>query len=151
MKFIQLEKEKRATYVKDDGPNKGFSLRDWKANLPRNKPTQNPGVFSGQSFTYIMTPNTTMLARTIVGTNQGVHRRNGRLSAGSERRWSDSCGGGTGEEAHTCSTSPGRIWTLTSNSDAAASFPIPLPQDRKYQRYCLTNPANRSKIKSNHR
>lgn len=59
-----------SSYVEDEGPNNGFSLRGWKESLPKNLGMHLLGVpeFLGQSLTTIVTKNTTTLAATKRGT-----------------------------------------------------------------------------------
>lgn len=65
------------THVEEEGPRRGFSLRGWNENLPRNPPTQE-AEFLGQLLTYIEIENTTELATTNIGTSHGTHFLNGR-------------------------------------------------------------------------
>lgn len=62
----------KATYVRDEGPSRGFSFRDWKENLPKNRAIQET-EFLGQLLTDMVIMNITILAITNDGINQGIH------------------------------------------------------------------------------
>lgn len=69
----------KRTYVKDDGPSRGFSFRVWKENLPKNRVIQLTD-FLGQLFTYMVIMNITVLATTNDGINHGIHFLNCLIS-----------------------------------------------------------------------
>jgi hypothetical protein len=61
--------------VDEEGPRRGFSLRVWKENLPKNLAMQEV-EFLGQLFTYMVTTKSAMFATTKLGTSHGTHRLN---------------------------------------------------------------------------
>lgn len=72
--------EKIGADVFEEGPRSGFSLRDWKENLPRKRAIQG-SEFLGQSLTYIVTPKITTLATTKQGMIHATQRLNGLKSS----------------------------------------------------------------------
>lgn len=134
------------THVEEEGPKRGFSLRGWKENLPRKEPTQESrGEFLGQSFTYMVTMNTTMLVTTKVGTSHGNHC----LKSLKSRSWVGgggdglrTGGGGVGGEPRPWWTveSSRRGSTLTSTLPPYGSFSLPIMMiDPFHQRFQLFN------------
>jgi len=57
--------------VEEEGPRRGFSLRGWKENLPKEGATQEPEL-EGQSLTYMTAIKTATLATTNKGTSHGT-------------------------------------------------------------------------------
>lgn len=111
---------KKETHVEEEGPRRGFSLRGWNENLPKNLPTQE-AEFLGQSLTYIEIVNRTELATTNTGTSHGTHFLNGRY-------WPNSVGevpdGRDLAAAGWNSGSPWREWTLISMPAVGLSLAI---------------------------
>lgn len=75
--IVRAIEREGGTYVEEEGPRRGFSLRGWNENLPRKRTTQEE-LRLGQSFTDMVTANTTTFAATIAGTSHGAHLCRGR-------------------------------------------------------------------------
>lgn len=111
------------TDVEEEGPKRGFSLRGWKENLPRKEATHEELPVKeclGQSFMYMVTMKTTMLANTNVGTSQGNQRLK-RL-----KLWSSTAGGFCGDGKDLRAGVSRRGWTFTSTLVEDGSLPIML-------------------------
>lgn len=102
--------------MEEEGPRRGFSLRVWNENLPKNLATQEV-EFLGQLLTYMVTTKSAMFATTKVGTSHGNHRLNGLNSSPLSARIAGCCDddvvAGVGSNGCTA-LAPRRGWTLIS-------------------------------------
>lgn len=110
------------THVEGEGPRRGFSLRGWNENLPRNVPMQEAELL-GQSLTYIVIENRTELTTTNTGTSHGIHFLNGRNWPNPVEGVLDGRDLAAAAEGSTAG-SPWREWTLISMLAAGLSLAI---------------------------